>query len=172
MSMSFDLIAPFYRALETLVFGNALQRARVTFLGELCGRVLVAGEGNGRCLEALLRENEGVCVTCIEQSARMIQLAHRRLGNDQLARVNFINSDIREVQLHHQFDAIVTNFFLDCFEERELPSVIDKLASAASREARWIVADFHVPIATASRILAKLLIGTMYGFFRLTTGIT
>ena len=93
--MSFDFIAPRYRALETLAFGNALQCARVAFLREAGSirRALIAGEGNGRFLHALRRKHPGICVDCVDASARMLQLAKAHVHDD--ARVRFLHEDLK-----------------------------------------------------------------------------
>jgi SAM-dependent methyltransferase len=164
--VSFDSIAPIYGTLEKLVFGRTLQRARTAFIEDLddCSSVLIAGEGDGRFVAALLAANVQIEVDCIEQSARMIQLARRRIGDS--ARVQFINSDIARTTLARRYDAIVTNFFLDCFNDAELPRAVEKLANDARPKAKWLIADF----TTAPR--GKLLVAAMYAFFRLTTRIS
>lgn len=164
--MSFDSIAPIYGTLERLVFGDILQRARTAFIEDLddCSSALIAGEGDGRFLAALLAANLNIETACIEQSARMIQLARRRIGDS--ARVQFINSDLARAALARPYDAIVTNFFLDCFDDAELARVIEKLANHARPEAKWLIADF----TTVPR--GKLLVAAMYAFFRLTTRIS
>ena len=92
---SFDPIAPRYCALETLAFGNALQSARVAFLSEIgdTRRALIAGEGNGRFLEALLRRHPTIRVDCVDASARMLQLAKARVHDDP--RVRFLHEDLK-----------------------------------------------------------------------------
>jgi hypothetical protein len=43
--VSFDSIAPYYRWIETIVFGNALQRARIYWIDKIPrpGRALIVG---------------------------------------------------------------------------------------------------------------------------------
>ena len=159
--MSFDSLAPFYRTVETIVFGNALQRARTAFLRKLnrCRSTLVVGEGDGRFLAALLAANPKIRITCVEQSARMIQLARRG------APLEFVQSKIEEAAIDGTYDAIVTNFFLDCFTDGELSPIVHKLARHAQPNAIWIVGEF----TNARR--GKLLVALMYGFFRLVAHI-
>src|SRR5947209_11342892 len=119
--VSFDAIAPWYRTLETIAFGNALQRARVACLDEIGSprRVLILGEGNGRFLRELLRKHPGIEVDCVEASGRMIDLARRRLEGmapTAVSRVQFLHRDITSWNPEsHGYDLIVTHFFLDCF---------------------------------------------------------
>ncbi len=170
--MSFDRVAPFYRGLERLVFGDQLQQARVAFLGELepPRRVLIVGEGDGRFLVEFVRRYPAAQIDCVDASARMIALARSRLGERQA--VNFIQADLRNLSLAAgRYDLVVTHFFLDCFAEEALATVVAKLADSAASEAQWLIADFCRPPRGWRRLWARWLIAVMYGFFRLVAGI-
>lgn len=168
--MSFDRIAPFYRSLERLAFGDQLQWARLACLGEseASGRVLIIGEGDGRFLAEFVRLYPSAEVDCVDASARMIAIARARLGAGH--RVNFIHADIRDFPLAKQrYDLIVAHFFLDCFAGVALREVVQKLACTATAKAAWLLADFRMPDSGWQRLPARLWIRTMYLFFRLTS---
>ena len=82
--MSFDALAPWYRMLEWVAFGDELQRCRVAFLKEITGprRALIVGEGNGRFLCELLRLHPGVEVDCLDASDHMLRLARKRVDRE------------------------------------------------------------------------------------------
>jgi ubiquinone/menaquinone biosynthesis C-methylase UbiE len=169
--VNFDRVAPYYRWLERLVFGDQLQQARIAFVRQIDPprRALVVGEGNGRFLVALLHAHRDVRVDCVEASARMIELARVQAGDE---RVQFIQADILETSLpENSFDLVVTHFFLDCFAERSLRQVIEKLSRAATRDATWLIADFCEPPRRWRRLRTRALIATMYAFFRAVSGI-
>ena len=169
--MNFDRVAASYRWLETVVFGDQLQRARVAFLGKIKEprRVLVVGEGNGRFLAEFARHYPETSVDCIEGSARMIALARHAVGPSQ---VRFIEADIGAATLaQNSYDLIVTHFVLDCFSEETLPPLVGRLADAATTEAVWLIADFCYPAGRWRRWHARTLIGFMYFFFRVVTRI-
>ena len=171
--MSFDIIAPWYRTLETIAFGNALQRARVACLNEIEApkRALIVGEGNGRFLSEFLRRHRRVEIDCIDASERMLQLARQRIG-DEPNRVRFLQREILSWSPPPgQYDLIVTHFFLDCFPEEQLGAIIPKLADAATAEATWLVADFSFPAEGFARIRARIWLSAMYRFFRAVAGI-
>ena len=175
--MSFDAIAPWYRALEWIAFGGQLQRCRVACLGEIAGprRALIVGEGNGRFLCELVRVHPTVEVDCLDASERMLQLARKRLeqtSSDYAARVRFVHKEIMEWKApEDRYDLIVTHFILDCFREPELALIIKKLASAATADATWLLADFRVPSRGFARLRARVWLALMYGFFRVTARI-
>ena len=154
--MSFDRVAPHYRWLETLVFGNQLQQARVAFVREIEAplRILIVGEGNGRFLAELMRTGEPR-VDCVEMSARMIALARKQVPD---AHVNFIQADIRDLTLRQaHYDLIVSHFFFDCFTEGALAEIIARLANAAAPECamvgrRFLLSDARLASLASARV--------------------
>ena len=171
VEVNFDRIAPHYHWLEKLTFGDQLQRARTAFVREMTPprRALVAGEGNGRFLEELLREHPNLRADCVEASARMIALGRARIGEK---RVRFIHANIRDAApVEDSYDLLVTHFFLDCFAETELRRVIEKLSRAAKSDATWLIADFCEPPRGWRRLRARVLIAILYRFFRAVAGI-
>lgn len=175
--MSFDALAPWYRALEWMAFGDALQGCRVACLGEIAAprRALIVGEGNGRFLSELLRLHPGVEVDCVDTSERMLRLARKRVEGelgDQGERVRFLHEDIASWSaLERHYDLVVTHFVLDCFPEAELAGIVRKLARAATDDARWLLADFCIPAYGIARLRARGWLAAMYCFFRITARI-
>jgi ubiquinone/menaquinone biosynthesis C-methylase UbiE len=168
--MNCDRIASLYRWLEYAAFGKALERRRTAFLGDACGarRVLALGDGDGRALAALVAAAPVARFDYVDASAKMLELARARVGND---RVDYRRADARALAFDEmpdkpKYDLIVTHFFLDCFDEREMPTLVEKTARAAAPSARWIVSEFR-----PSTRFAKLLIAVMYTFFRKATGL-
>lgn len=171
MAVNFDRVAPFYQRLEKLIFGGRLQAARCAFVREVNGarRALVVGEGDGRFLEQLLRAQPELEVECLDASAAMLALARRRVGDD---RVRFIQADIRAAAFPPQrYDLIVTHFFLDCFDSPELTLIVEKLSAAATDKAVWLIADFQEPRRGWRSAWARLVVATMYLFFRIVAGL-
>ena len=175
--MSFDRVARSFRLLETIAFGQSLQRARVRWLETIPRpqRVLILGEGNGRFLCELLRVHPKIDVDCIDASERMLMLARTRTCQrhpESRPRVQFIPADIRNWSPPHSYDLIVTHFFFDCFPRDEVKAIVDKVARAAAPGAVWLLADFTVPPAgILPRAHAKFWLRTMYFFFRNAAGI-
>jgi len=174
--VSFDLVAPHYRWLETIVFGNALQRARTHWIDKIPrpNRTLIVGEGNGRFLCQLLQVHPGIEVDCIDASRKMLHLAQRRVRQtcpESLSRVRFFCKDILQWSPSASYDLLVTHFFLDCFSRHQLTALIRKLAESARPGALWLIADFSVPREKIARAQARLLLRLMYAFFRAIAGI-
>lgn len=171
--MSFDTVAPWYRTLETIAFGNALQCARLAFLDQVGSpvRTLIVGEGNGRFLSELLCLHRDIEVDCVDASKCMLSLARKRVGVNA-GRVRFLEQDIASwIPPSGRYDLIVTHFFLDCFPADELRDIVGKLSRAATTNATWLFADFRVPGAGFARLHARAWLATMYRFFQYVAGI-
>ena len=168
--MSFDAIARGYRFVEALVFGPALQRARVAWLGEVTTvrQALVVGEGDGRFLEQLLRVAPDVRVECVDASARMLELATARVPSD---RVTWVQADLATYVPHQRYDLVVTHFVLDCLDGATLPVLVARLAGALEPGGRWLLADFRVPKGRLRSLRAHFWLFMMYAFFRLVAGL-
>jgi ubiquinone/menaquinone biosynthesis C-methylase UbiE len=174
--VSFDAVAPWYRTLETIAFGNALQRARVACLEEIGSprRALIVGEGNGRFLAALLQRQPLIRIDCVDASQRMLDLARDHVlkaDPRQLSRVAFFRSDVTSWRPNDRYDLIVTHFFLDCFRTQTVGDTVARLAQAAAPNSIWLLADFRVPKDGLARSHARAWLGVMYRFFRSVAGI-
>lgn len=174
--MSFDHLAMHYRWMEAVLAGDVLQRCRTCWLGEVrdAKRVLLAGEGNGRMLEACALALPGCQITVLDQSEAMLNQARERWRkNRDSQNVTFKRADLRAwTSGQERFDLVVTNFFLDCFAADELHQVVANLSASASSHARWLLADFTVPHAGWKRARALGVLALAYGFFRIATDIS
>jgi len=166
--MDVDRLAGWYRWIEYLAFGRALERARFAFLNRLAGarRVLVLGEGDGRALQRMLAIAAGARFDVVETSGEMIALARARVGDSE--RVRFFRQDALASALPEKsYDAVVTFFFLDCFTEGELRDLLGRIADRLAPGAIWMMSDF----TTEAGWHARVWIWVMYRFFNVTTGL-
>jgi ubiquinone/menaquinone biosynthesis C-methylase UbiE len=175
--VSFDAVAPWYRALETIAFGDALQQCRVACLAEVRAprRALIVGEGDGRFLCELVRLHPDLDVDCVDASERMLSCAQKRVERElpgRVDRVQFLKRDITSwAAPENHYDLVVTHFVLDCFPASELAGVIKNLARSTKPGAVWLLADFRLPDRGFARLRARLWLAAMYQFFRLTARI-
>jgi ubiquinone/menaquinone biosynthesis C-methylase UbiE len=171
--MSFDALAPHYRWMEWILAGNKLQRCRVRFLNRIqsAENILILGEGNGRFLLECRRANPSSRITCVDASGAMLASAKARLQRNGVSidAIDFITADALAWTPLKTYDAIVTHFFLDCFRPDQLAALIAKLSASASPNADWLMADFQAPSAGMRRHRARLILWSMYAFFRFAT---
>jgi ubiquinone/menaquinone biosynthesis C-methylase UbiE len=169
--MSFDHLAPFYRAMEMATAGGKLQRCRTAFLDEIPipEKILIAGEGHGRFLPECVKHFPKARIVVVDFSKKMLEIAKRKTRSD---RVEFVHADFLElIGPSREFDLLVTHFFLDCFTDDELALVVRKLATMATPEANWLLADFQIAAAGVARLRSRAIVGILYRFFKITTGL-
>ncbi len=171
--MSFDRIARSYRWLEYGAFGRELERRRSRYLGDLSGRqrALVLGDGDGRFLATLTARHPGMRIDYIDGSAKMLALARQRIS--KTANVQFYHADAMHWQYRDaEYDLVATHFFLDCFTNEQLRTLIAKVAAATQADALWIVSEFrHATGAGIASVRTKAWIAILYRFFRLTANL-
>lgn len=176
MPPTYGRIAPLYRTLEYIAFGRALQQARSEFVDQLrlSKQVIVFGPGDGRCFENLLPAAPEAEFISIDSDPRMTSLARRqvdRLGATQ--RIHFICDDVRNVSLPETYDAVVTHFFLDCFDAPELDALIPRIGAGLVETGAWLFADFAIPFTPfLARWRAQIWVRGLCLFFRSQAGHT
>jgi SAM-dependent methyltransferase len=168
-------LSRWYRASELLAFGRDLERARFAHLGRLAEResILLLGEGDGRCVERLSLLAPRARILCVDSSPEMVARARERIaGGPAEGRVQFTCADARS--LPHEpgaFDAVVTFFFLDCFDEAGVASIVAQVGRSLRPGALWLFADFVEPGRGLARLRAKAWLALLYAFFRWETGL-
>jgi len=171
----FDRLARLYRILEFAAFGRDLERARFAFAGQLseCRDILLLGEGDGRCALRLAALAPGARILCVDSSPGMIERARSRMAAAGVGdRVAFKCADLRSyAPAPGGFDAVATLFVLDCFDAREVASIISRTGPALRPGARWLFADFALPEGGIPRMRARAWLAFLYAFFRWETGL-
>ncbi|MGD1029806.1 MAG: class I SAM-dependent methyltransferase [Opitutaceae bacterium] len=171
----FDRLARWYRVLEFMAFGRDLERARFEFLNHLSGSrdILLLGEGDGRCAGRLAGLVPEARILCIDSSQRMVERASRRLaGIAEGSRVTFKCADaLAFAPESGRFDAVATLFFLDCFDAAGVASIVARVDASLRPGAPWLFADFALPGRGIARLRARIWLGFLYSFFRLTAGL-
>jgi ubiquinone/menaquinone biosynthesis C-methylase UbiE len=164
-------IARWYRWLEYGAFGGALMRRRVAFLPDVADarRAFVVGDGDGRFLVRLVEQNREASIDYLDSSARMLELARDRVAG---AGVNFRQGDVLTALLPQaEYDLIVTNFLLDCFDHADMQRVVQRLASLTSTGTRWLIAEFRERPSGLRKVWTSAWLAVLYTFFRWTTGL-
>ncbi len=172
--MSFDLLAPHYRWMESVLAGDKLQYCRTAFLRRLpsATNILILGEGNGRFLRECRRQFPDAKITVVDSSARMLEQARRRLTKLEVkcGQINFVHANaLTWTPPVRAFDLIVTHFFLDCFRPEQLQSLIAVLADSAAPGANWLLADFQAAAHGWRRLRSRAILWVMYRFFTIVT---
>jgi ubiquinone/menaquinone biosynthesis C-methylase UbiE len=172
---NFDIIAAPYRSLEYLTLGKTLENCRNHYLPQLIDRrhALVLGDGDGRFLAQLLTHNPHLHVNAVDTSSTMLQLMRKRCeeeAHNADIRLSTHHADALTFPLEGPYDLVVTHFFLDCFTQSEVDSLIARITPTLAPGALWLISDFRIPTGLM-RLPAKLLTRSLYLAFRILTGL-
>ena len=172
---NFNLVARPYRRLEYLTLGRSLEDCRTYFLPQLgdCRRALVLGDGDGRFLAQLLAHNPHLEADAVDTSVTMLELLRHRCKAailDADIRLRTYHSNALNFPLAGRYDLVVTHFFLDCFTQADLDTLVMRVASTLAPGALWLVSDFRIP-AGVMRFPAQMFIRSLYLAFRVLTGL-
>jgi len=162
-SNDFNFVAPFYDFLAKTIFGKTIQTAQTHFLNRIPkdANILILGGGSGWILKEIFAIRNECQIHYVETSKKMIALSKKRLSKVQLEKVIFMHElDRTSNQI---FDVIITNFFLDVFEKKEIENMIKLLRGLLSEDGIWLFTDFKNRNIWWQKILLKL----MFTFFRL-----
>ncbi|WP_269526677.1 class I SAM-dependent methyltransferase [Coraliomargarita parva] len=169
--MRYSRAAKYYQWLERMSYGQSLQKARCTYLGQIeaPGTALLVGEGYGAFLIPFLETYPHCKVTVIEESAEMIEVCRRRLEKRQLPQtaVTFIHRPLSTCSLPEKhYELIVSHFFFDNFRQDATTSMIQQLARCATPQSDWLISDFHIPNQTWRALRARIWLFGLYTFWR------
>lgn len=165
IATGFDLLAPFYDIMARLIIGKSIVNAQLHFIKQLkdCHHLLILGGGSGWLLSAICQEYPNVKIDFVDLSPAMIHKARKRLHDHPS--VNFIQGTEDDIA-GRLYDGVITNFYLDMFDEKHLPLVLNKIKMSLTDSARWVVTDF-----VHRRKAHGLMLWLMYRFFRAITHI-
>jgi ubiquinone/menaquinone biosynthesis C-methylase UbiE len=175
--MNCDSIARVYRWIEYAAFGPVLQRTRLHWLEQLGGarRVLLLGDGDGRFLSRFASRHPSAEVHYIDSSARMLDLARRRIRRAALPnpdRVIFTHGNaLIAVPPGQEYDLVVSHFFLDCFDEPGLSQLAAHIGPHLAPNVTWVVSDFREPRHGLRALVFCFYLRMMFLFFRYTSAL-
>jgi SAM-dependent methyltransferase len=171
----FDRLSQVYRWMEYFSFGPYLQQCRNLRMNEMvaCRRALVYGDGDGRFLAELVRRAPEIRATTVDASNKMLRRLAQRLPPQ--AQVRLLHADALECEPagfpDAPFDLVVSHFFLDCFNEAEIASLVSHVNAAVEKTALWVVSDFAIPRRRPARLLGTWIVRGLYLAFGLLAGL-
>jgi hypothetical protein len=175
---NFDRVARIYRWAEYMSLGPMLERTRNHFLPQLSDRscALVLGDGDGRFLARLLRQNSELRAIVIDSSATMLHLLKKRcaFAGNRIQTRQASASDLavtKESIMAFSPDLVVSHFFLDCLPQQAVADLTQHIAAQISTGTLWLVSDFALPRTRILRPFAALYIRSLYLAFRVLTGL-
>jgi len=168
---NFDRVARIYRWAEYASLGPLLQRTRTHFLSQLADHrsALVLGDGDGRFLARLMRENPASHATAVDTSATMLRLLRQRCCD--ASRLQTMQASALDVDVPRGVDLVVTHFFLDCLSQVDVEALVQRIAGQTEPGMLWLLSDFQVPERPIVGPLSKVYIRGLYLAFGILTGL-
>ena len=171
----FDPLARVYRWMEYLSFGPMLERCRFHFLPQCAeaNHALILGDGDGRFTARFLTANRNAQVDAVDVSAAMLTTLRQRAfrANPQSnTRLRTIQADLRQwMPSDINYDLVVSHFFLDCLNNDEVESLVERTLPHLTPNATWLISEFAVPEGRWRGACARVLIRFLYfAFAKLT----
>ncbi|MEX2567090.1 MAG: class I SAM-dependent methyltransferase [Cyclobacteriaceae bacterium] len=142
---AYRLLSPLYDGLAGMVLGKSFLSSPYLFLDTIRSgnQVLVLGGGTGKNLREILNQTGASGkVYYFESSSSMLARARNRLGPEQRVKVEFIlASDFKKIPIM-QADVIITQYFLDLLEDKDLVLLFRQIQSRTKMGCKWIFVDF------------------------------
>lgn len=159
---SYDRLAKHYDFLSRLVFLKSQVRAQTDQLVYIknCKNLLIVGGGTGWILKDLNDLTIPINIIFVETSAKMIELARKVDTHHQ---VDFVHQDIEKFNPNMKFDAVLTPFLFDNFEDIKAEKVFVYIDKMLIKNAFWLYTDFRLD----GKWWKNLLLKSMHLFFSL-----
>ena len=180
--VNFDRIAPVYDLLAKLTFGKTIRKVQQYYLSliPVHSRILIVGGGTGWILTDLLSLGKNLQhITYLEASVAMLKrtdkklTAYKALHTDRhFPAITCIHGTEDTIPPDDFYDVIITNFFLDIFDNTELQEVMMKFSRALHPHGIWLFSDFNICEKPMNACWQRLLIRGMYWFFKITCQLT
>lgn len=159
---SYDRVAKQYDFLSRLVFFKSQVRAQTDQLEYIknCKNLLIVGGGTGWILKDLNTFTIPINITYVETSTKMIELTKKVNTHHQ---VEFVHQDIENFKANIKFDAVLTPFLLDNFDDIKAEKVFVHIENMLITNAFWLYTDFKLD----GKWWKNLLLKSMHLFFSL-----
>jgi len=162
---NYDAIASNYDMLSRMVFFKSQVKAQIAQIKFIPSRsnILIVGGGTGWILEEISKVySEGLKITYVEISEKMIRLASKRSAKGNI--LEFVNLPIEDFLDDCRYDVVITAFLFDNFKEERIQQVFSKLNHMLKPSGLWLFSDFEHPENGGSK-WQEWLLNTMYYFF-------
>ncbi|TDO23047.1 class I SAM-dependent methyltransferase [Pedobacter duraquae] len=162
---NYDAIARNYDMLSRMVFFKSQVKAQIAQIKFIPSRsnILIVGGGTGWILEEISKVcGEGLKITYVEISEKMIRLASKRSAKGNI--LEFVNLPIEDFIDDCRYDVVITAFLFDNFKEERIQQVFSKLNHMLKPSGLWLFSDFDNPENGGSK-WQEWLLSTMYYFF-------
>jgi|GEM_PF-457232 len=142
----YNLIAPIYGPLASLILGKRFHRSKWAFLEIIQpgDTVWLIGGGTGVTLPDILKRcGKKGKVIYMEASVKMLEKAKARIHSNLKIQVKFICAADFKLSKKDKIDVIVTQFLLDVLTDHSINTLFEKVSQNVSHSTRWLFLDFY-----------------------------
>jgi demethylphylloquinol methyltransferase len=155
-SRNYDRVAWFYEQASRIYSTNQIRKSKAAQMEWLKpgDKILYLGVGAGE--DAIMAARRGAKVTCIDLSSGMLDRLRDKLQQEGLT-AELLCMDAHEHDRIGQYDAVATNYFLNCFTEEPMQKMMQLAATFVRPGGRFMIADVALPQGNlASRVFNLL----------------
>lgn len=147
LARNYNRAAWFYEASANVYSTGQIKAAKCSQLRYLQPgqSILYLGVGAGE--DAIRAARNGLKVTCIDISGRMLDRLQAKLDRKNL-QAELICADAFTHQRWEHYDAIATNFFLNCFKRDGMRKMLGHAISLLKPGGHYFVADVSPPVGS------------------------
>ncbi len=137
---NYNKAAWFYEEVSNLYSTGRIRKAKAAQvpLMEPGQRVLYLGVGTGE--DAVLAAQKGVQVTCVDLSSSMIKRVRQKMDTAGVSAECIVGDATKHCRWEH-YDVVATNFFLNCFREPMMRSMLGHATRLIKPGGRLMIAD-------------------------------
>jgi tRNA (cmo5U34)-methyltransferase len=167
LNCNFSHISKFYDLLGSVTFGGALKQSQNYFIDQLTypKEVLIIGGGSGAFLTQFLKQFPHAEIDYVDISKGMIKETQKKLPIKIWQNINYLCGELSDIH-KKKYDTIVTNYFLDCFNEESFQKIACELLNRLKVNGEWLFTDFI--INPQSPLPHKVTVSVLYKFFQIT----
>lgn len=118
-------------------------------------KVLVAGVGHGT--EAIEASKLGADVTAVDLSETMLKHFRKRIARENPPKeIRVVHDDIFNMKEPEQYDMVISNFFLNVFNETRVKEVANHLGTLVKPDGYFVVGEFVLPMSGLQGLIQRL----------------
>lgn len=140
LGKNYDRATWFYDLCSAIFSGGKIRASKKYAVSHLAPgeRVLFLGVGTGE--DAVMAARRGAIVTCIDLSAKMLEVLRRRLQAEGLE-AELICGNAFDYRTDRPFDAVAANYFLNIFYRADMERMLVHAASLIKPAGKFLIAD-------------------------------
>jgi len=137
---NYNKAAWFYEQASTVYSAGQIRKAKAAQIAHIQPGQSISYLGVGTGEDAVMAAKKGARVTCIDLSSSMIKRAQQKMSKAGVT-AELIVGDVKTHSRIGHYDVVATNFFLNCFREKQMQEMMQLAIDFIRPEGRLMLAD-------------------------------